>query len=263
MDLFDVVRSCARRWYVFRSAAHDRWLVQLLRVQLGEAGLLLECRDRYRTAERTDPIFESGVPSPRNGLLDAGGAPLIANLTALGLTEPSVVDHVVAAGGLPGYSANMFPVPANAPPLPLIMIEANNADPDAVSKTLELVVAQAEGTLRTLQQDARVPDDQMVIPFIVSPPSTPAPGMPSRTRSTVAIFVAGLGLSVVVTVLIDVLLGRRRRRIKARPQATSAAEGPSQDRTPSDVLEPDGVVGVNESAMDASENLPAGQIHGN
>jgi hypothetical protein len=192
-----------------------------------------------------------GVPISRNGLLDVGGAGLIANMTALGLRDPAVVDRVVAAGGLPDYDAKMFPSPANMQQLPLIMIEATNADRAAVSMTIELVVAQAEVTLRTLQQQAKVPGDQMVVPFVVSPPSTPAAGMPSRTRSTIAIFVAGLGLSVAVTVLVDVLLVRRRQRIKAAPKPTSTAEGPSPDNAPIDVLEADGVVGVNEASMDA------------
>ena len=102
-----------------------------------------------------------GVPLPRNGLLDIGGAPLIANMTAVGLREPSVVDRVVAAGGLPDYVSKMFPVPATSPQLPLIMIEATAADPAAATKTLELVVAQAEVTLRTpaaTSPGARRPD---------------------------------------------------------------------------------------------------------
>jgi hypothetical protein len=192
-----------------------------------------------------------GVPLPRNGLLDIGGASLIANMTTVGLKEPAVVDQVVAAGGQPDYVARMFPVEGTMPQLPLIMIESTEADPDAVTKTLELVIAQSEETLRNLQQQARVPEDQMVAPFVVSPPTTPAAGMPARTRSTIAIFAAGFGLSVVVTVLVDVLLSRRRQRIEARPQATSAAEGPSPDRTPRHVPAPDGVVAVHEGAMDA------------
>ena len=176
---------------------------------------------------------------------------MIANMTTVGLKEPKVVDRVVAAGGLPDYVARMFPGPANMPQLPLVMIESTNADAAAVSRTLALVLAEAEETLRNLQQQARVPDGQMVSPFVVSPPSTPAVGMPARTRSTIAIFVAGVGLTVVVTVLVDVLLVRRRQRIDAHPKATSAAEGSVPDRTPRGVPEPTGVVGVNEGAMDA------------
>jgi hypothetical protein len=61
---------------------------------------------------------------PRNGLLEIGRASLIANVAALGLREPSVVDRVVAAGGLPEYVSKMFPVPSTMPQLPLMMIEA-------------------------------------------------------------------------------------------------------------------------------------------
>ncbi len=251
MDLFDVVRSCARRWYVFLPLlAIVTWIsysvyssvqpVYYSNAVVGVAG----------PSTRVDNPPQ-GVPIARNGLLDVGGAALIANMTALGLRDPAVVDRVVAAGGLPDYDARMFPSPANMQQLPLIMIEATNADQAAVSMTIELVVAQAEVTLRTLQQQAKVPGDQMVVPFVVSPPSAPAAGMPARTRSTIAIFVAGLGLSVVVTVLVDVLLGRRRQRIKAAPQPTSTAEGPSPDNAPIDVLEADGDVGVNEASMDA------------
>ena len=46
----------------------------------------------------------------------------------------------------------------------------------------------------------------MVAPFVVAPPSAPVPGMPSRTRSTVAIFIVGAGLSVLLTVVADILL---------------------------------------------------------
>jgi hypothetical protein len=252
VDLFDVVRSCARRWYVFLPLlAIVAWfsysVYSSVKPVYYSQAVIGVAQPSIRVAD-----VAPGVPLARNGLLDIGGAPLIANMAALGLREPSVVDQVVAAGGLPAYTSRMFPVPGTMQPLPLIMIEATDADPAAVTRTLELVIAQAEGSLRTLQQQARVPEDQMVATFVVSPPSAPAAGMPSRTRSTIAIFVAGLGLSVVVTVLVDVLLGRRRRqRIDAGPQATSAAEGASPDRTPRDALEPDGVVGVNEGAMGA------------
>lgn len=251
MDLFDVVRSCARRWYVF---------LPLLAIVTWFS---------YSTYSSVKPVYYSnavigvappstridnappGVPLPRNGLLDVGGASLIANMTAVGLREPSVVDQVVGAGGQPGYVARMFPVEGTMPQLPLVMIEATEADPDAATKTLELVIAQSAETLRNLQHQARVPEDQMVAPFVVSPPSTPAAGMPARTRSTIAIFVAGFGLSVVVTVLVDMMLSRRRQRIEARSQATSAVERLSPDRTPIDIPEPEGVVGVHEGAMDA------------
>jgi hypothetical protein len=251
VDLFDVVRSCARRWYIFLPLlAIVTWFSYSAYSSVKPVYYANAVIGISPPSTRIDNV-PPGVPLARNGLLDIGGASLIANMTAVGLREPAVVDQVVAAGGEPDYGARMFPVAATMPQLPLVMIEATEAQPEAVTRTLELVITQSEQTLRKLQQQARVPEDQMVAPFVVSPPSAPAAGMPSRTRSTVAIFAAGAGLVVVVTVVADVILTRLRRRIKERSQAKAAAVEPSPDRTPTEVPEPKGVVGVSEGAMDA------------
>jgi hypothetical protein len=230
VDLFDVVRSCARRWYVFLPL------------------LLVTAWYSHSVYSSVQPVYYSqaviglappsskvenvpqGQPVSRNALLDIGGASLIANMTALGLKEAAVVDRVVAAGGQPDYVSRMFPVPATSPPLPMILVEDTNADPAAVTKTLELVIAGADTTVRNLQAQARVPTDLMVAPFVVSPPSPPAAGMPSRTRSTIAIFVAGAGLSVLLTVVVDVFLMRRKSRVRKRRQVevdTAAEPSPA------------------------------------
>ncbi|HEY7052910.1 MAG TPA: hypothetical protein VH496_12380 [Mycobacterium sp.] len=249
MDLFDVVRSCVRRWYVF---------VPLLLI----AGWF-----SYSSYTSAQPVYYSsavigiappsteinnplpGVPQPRNGLLDVGGASLIANMAAVGLREPSVVDRVVAAGGLPTYTSKLFPVPATSPELPLIMVEVTDADPAAVSKTLRLVVAQAAVTLRSLQQQAQVPDEEMVAPFVVSPPGTPVAGMPSRTRSTISTFVAGAGLAVLLSVLVDVFL--TRRKAKRRPATAKADEETKLVSPPGDAEESISAVATTEGAVEA------------
>ena len=235
MDLFDVARSCFRRWYV---------VLPLLLVALWYSHKM------YTSAK---PVYYSnavisvaapstrvdqapvGVPIPRNGLLDLGGASLITNMAAIGLRDPDVVAKIVAAGGRPDYTSRMFPVPGTMPELPLVMIEATEPDPASASKTVELVVAQADSTLRTLQQQADVPDDQMVKPFVVSPPSAPVSGMPSRTKSTISVFVAGAGLAVLAGVVADVFLTRwkarrqKRQRIPAAPQSVDAADAAEDD----------------------------------
>lgn len=230
MDLFDVVKACFRRWYVFLPLllvtlwfAHDTYnsakTVYYANATIGLA-------PPSTRIDQTAP----GQPLSRNGLLDIGGAPLIANMAALGLSEPSVVEKVVDAGGQPDFVARMFPMPPTMPQLPLIMIETTQSNPDDATKTLELVIAQSDDTVRALQRQARVPEEQMVEPFAVSPPSSPAPGIPSRTRSTIAVFAAGAGLSVLVAVLADVLLQRR----KSRKQSHHPTAGPVglQEPTP-------------------------------
>lgn len=252
MDLFDVSRSCLRRWYVF--------LPLLIIVAWFTHSAYTSVKPVYYSnavigisppSSRVDQVSD-GAAVPRNGLLDIGGAPLIANLTTLGLQQQAAMERVFEGGGV-DYGAKMFPVAPGTPQLPLVMVEVTNADPAAVTKTLELVIAEADVTLKALQQQAMVPEGQMMTAFVVSAPGVPGAVMPTRTRSTVAIFVAGLGLSVVVTVLIDVALvalAARRRRIKARPPAP-LADDVSPLNTPSDSLEPDAVIEGAEGAVDA------------
>lgn len=225
MDLFDVARSCFRRWYVFLPLlAIAAWFSYSVYTSAKPVYYSQAVIGLSPPSLRVDDV-PAGVARPRNGLLDVGGASLIANMTSLALSDQSVVNKVVAAGGLPDYTSRLFPPPANSSPLPLIMIEATNADPAAVSKTLDLVIQQSEVSLRSLQQQAGVPDDQMVAPFIVSPPNPPAAGMPSRTKSTIAIFIVGAGLSVLLTVLFDVVATRvKSRRLRRKLSKNRTAE---------------------------------------
>jgi hypothetical protein len=250
LDLFDVARSCARRWYVF--------IPLLLIVGWFSYDVYSSVKPVYygnAVVGLTPPntkIYNApqGVSLPRNGLLEIGGADLIANMAAVGLREPAAVSRVVAGGGQADYVSKLFPVPANTSPLPLVMIESTAADPAATTRTLELVIAQADVTLRDLQQEARVPEDQMVTPFVVSPPSTPAAGMPARTRSTMAIFVAGAGLAVLLTVVVDVLLVRRRaKRVRGLPSAEDAEE-PKSAHSPTNANEPNQPTTAPEGALE-------------
>lgn len=239
MDLFDVVRSCFRRWYiVLPLLAMTAWFCHHMYTSVKPVYYSNAVISMAPPGTRTD-VSPNGSPVPRNGLLDVGGAGLIANLTAIGLRDPSVIAQVVAAGGQPSYFARIFPVPPNSPQLPLILIEATEADPAAASTTVEAVVAQADPTLQRLQQQANVPDDQMVKSFTVSPPSVPTPGVPSRTRSTIVVGVAGAGIAVLVAVVVDLLLlrwkSRRQKRRQSRVQTPDGAEPPQAAQPP---LEP-------------------------
>lgn len=224
MDLFDVVRACFRRWYV---------VLPLLLI----AGWF-----SYHTYSSVKPVYysssvvgiappnsqipytEAGAAVSRNGLLDAGGPTLIMNMAIFGLRAPSVVSQVVAAGGKADYSVKMFPVPASSPPLPLLMIEATEANPIDAARTVQLVTGQADSALHAIQQQAGIREEMMVRGLVVSPPAPPGMGVPSRTRSTAAVSVAGVLLAVIVGVLADVLLSRppARRRHSWQQQSSSA-----------------------------------------
>jgi hypothetical protein len=250
VDLFDVVRSCFRRWYVVLPLlliaawfAHDIY-TSVKPVYYSNAVISI-----VPPNTRVDQTA-AGSPVPRNGLLDVGGATLIANMTVIGMKDPSAVAQVVAAGGEANYRARMYPVPATSPELPLIMIDATEPDPAAASKTVELAAAQADPTVRTLQQQAGVPEDQMVKAFVVSPPSAPTAGMPSRTRSTTAVFIAGAGLAILFGVVVDVLIlrwkARRQKRRETRVQTADRADTADDTRN----ADPRNKHAADEVAMD-------------
>ncbi|MGW5301122.1 hypothetical protein ACWEQV_23040 [Rhodococcus aetherivorans] len=246
MDLFDVAWACVRRWYVF--------------VPLMGVTLLIS----YRTYTGVEPVYYSsttlGLANASvtaqqqsgevrsNGLVSAGGPNLVANLLAMGLNNGAVAEQVVAAGGLPDYTAEVFSVPGGQ--LPLVVISTTSPDSDAARKTIELVAAQGVPTMRALQQNAGVPEDQMLIPYATLAPGEPTAAMPSRTRSTLAIFVACAGLSVVLTLLFDLLAKRfgRKRRIRAH---TAVPDSPAGNGPP--IANHDGSATTRTRSGDASE----------
>jgi hypothetical protein len=224
VDLFDVVKACFRRWYVvipilvgtFMYSQHMFNSVQPVYYSQALIGLAAP-NTQYVRAPADEYVI------PHNGLLDVGGPSLISNMLVIGMRDPAVMQQVVAAGGDAEYGVLMFPGPATQPQLPLVMIEATKSTPVAASKTVAAVVAQADPVLRNLQLQAGVPEGQLVKALVVSPPTPPQIGIPSRMRSTIAIVAAGIGFAVVVAVLLDVILLRRKVRFwKSRGAARNA-----------------------------------------
>ena len=233
-----MTRSCFRRWYVFLPliliVAWFSHSVYSSVQPVYYAGTTIGFAPPSSRVENTPP----GVPVPRNGPLDIGGASLIANMTAMGLRDASVYDRVIAGGGGP-YTTKMFPTPGGMQQLPMVMLEVTAETPAKASTTLALVTNEADVTVRQLQRQAGVPDGQMVASFVVSPPSTPMAAMPSRTRSTIVIFAAGVGLSILLTVALDVLLTRLRSRVIRRKLARAdKTSEPAPADPPNDIAEP-------------------------
>lgn len=217
MDLFDIVKSCLRRWYVV--------LPILLITSWLAYGAYTSVRPVYyaNTAVTIAPANSyiqfagEGKPSPRNGLLEAGGATFITNLAVLGFDD-TVRARVVAAGGQPNFTVRMFPVAAGGQStvqtqvqLPLILIEDTESDPRSATKTVELASQEVQPILDQLQRAAGVPEDQMVKAIPAAAP-TAVMGTPSRGRKVISTVFAGGCIAIVSGVVADVLILRRRRR---------------------------------------------------
>lgn len=219
MDFNSVIWACLRRWYV---------MLPILAIAAWNAyGFYESVKPVYYAnavvgaASSNEQVQYSpnGLPVPRNGLLDIGGAQFIMNMVVLGFDDPAVRERVVAAGGERNFTVRMFPSPPSAAiqtALPLIMIEATEADSASATRTVELASQQADSILANIQQQAGVPDSQMVRAIKASSPKT-VEGMPSRNKTAALMLMLGAGLAVVAAVAFDYLMiGLRRLRGQRR-----------------------------------------------
>ena len=245
MDLFDVLRACARRWYIFLPL------------------MLLTSLFAYDSYTSAKPVYYQQAviglapqnvragygpgPNPVNGVLEIGGPSLLANMATFGFQDPAVGEKVVAAGGVWNYKVSMFPGPGNAPPLPMLLIETTQPNGDTTAKTIDSRLAQSDEVLKNVQRKAGVPESELVGALVLSRPGKPVGGMPSRVRSTASIFIGGLGVSILLSVVADVLLSRRRaRRDGLRRRGERVAAGDPElhsaerifDDSPGEVVSP-------------------------
>jgi hypothetical protein len=132
-------------------------------------------------------------------------------MLVFGLTQPDVINKVVADGG-DLYTARPFNTGGDiqSSTLPLVMLETTQPSAESAKKTIELASANADPIFRKIQREAGVPDSMLAQTVVASPPVPPRAGTPSRTKSTLAVILAGTGAAVLAAVLVDSILLRRR-----------------------------------------------------
>jgi hypothetical protein len=221
VDLFDVVKSCIRRWHVFLPIILVAGLASILIFVLMKPTYYCNMVIGFTlppTQVQSAAPGSAGVP--RNGLMDLGGAVMITNIVTASLNERSVRNTVVADGGQDNYEAKMFPIPASGEQIPLITVEASEPDPASASKTVELAAAQAGPATQQLQQKASVPEDQMVQPVVASPLSPPEQQSKGKLKAAIATLMLGVALAVLAAVIVDAMVMRRNARDDSRRPAS-------------------------------------------
>lgn len=231
----DVVRCCFRRWYiVIPLLAITAWISHSYYTSIKPV-YYCNAVVGFAPPNQVVQFSPDGQPVQRNGLLEVGGADLIMNMAVLGLEDPSVKEKVVAGGGKSNFTVRMFPTPAtgNGPQaeLPLIMIEAEEADPASATTTVELAASQTDSILQAIQRGAGVADSEMVRAVQASQP-TPVAATSGRTKSFLVILMAGIGLAVLSAVGVDALINGLRKLINRQRKR-------SRERRRSDLTRPD------------------------
>lgn len=211
----EVVKASLRRWYVFVPIlAVIAWIAisdyRSVRPAYYANAVMGVAGSNQQVAFSPD-----GRPAPRNGLLDIGGADLIMSMVILGFDDPAVRSRVVEGGGQRNFTVRMFPPQTStSAPIPLIMIEATESQPEAARKTVELAAAQTNSILSGIQRQAGVPESQFATAITASSPN-PRMGIPARTKTLALMLLGGTATATAAAVAWDLIaagLGRRRRR---------------------------------------------------
>lgn len=219
MDLFDVGKICARRWYIFVPIIVLTVLASVSTFFLSNPVYSSNAAISIALPSTHFEPAAPGVGVARNGLVDAGGGLLVSNLIVASLNEDSVRAKVVAAGGKDNYTAKMFPTAAGAQPIPVVVIQAVEPDPASAFRTVELVTEQAGLVTKQLQQAAGVPVDQMVTSLVVSPPSQPVAGSSGRLKATLGVLLIGVAAAVLITVITHLLSLRMPHLLSKRQKS--------------------------------------------
>ena len=227
MTFTDVLRACARRWYVM-----------LLVLAVTAVGVV----QAHRSAQPTYTVTATLVVVPSPALVQArlptsgtgglttnpfnaqtGGSTLAAVL-ADALNTAVVKDRVLA--GASGSATARWDNQAAQ----LVELSTVSRTAEGATGLMAALVDGASAEVERVQLDAGAPADQLFTTAVGSPADYPLRAYPDRLRQVVGLALLGVFAAVLAAVLLDrlVLAGararsRRRKRQAARDRAAAAA----------------------------------------
>ena len=225
MDLFDILKATIRRWYIaapliLLTAMYSYHVYNSVKpVYYANSIVSVAAPNSSMVFNTADP----GAPVPRNGLIEASGTATLVQLTIYGLQDQAVRTKVAAAGGYPGYEVKMLPSADGIQQLPLAMVDVTASDPETAQKTIAAVLQQVPSVVRSIQLDAGVPESLLAKPITATQPGPPTAAVPSRSKAAIVLFLAGTGISVLIAVLADIAIMRRRPQL---PEAVNETPSP-------------------------------------
>ena len=219
MDAIDVAKVCLRRWYVF---------LPILALAMGSAlGLSSERAVQYSASGSFALVYDQGAGSPvaaqdprlYNPLASDGGGllseALIAELNSSAMQRQLGSPSTRATDSTKGATGQRFGVQ-----LPYgtrsIIVSAFGPDPRAARGTVDAVLGAAPGVVRSIQTRAGAPVQSQMGIFITLPSQVDALPPPSKAKLLVAITGVGGLAGAALSILLDRLVSRRRKRPSTR-----------------------------------------------
>lgn len=194
-----VIGLVTRRWYVV------------------VVGLLLTLPLSYQAAQLVSPTYTMKasvvllaptevVGKGGNPYLAMGGLEAAVDVAAVSLSSDAVQQRLAETGAMSGVVERDG---STAAPMLLVTVEAPTAG--AAREGVAVVLEEIPTTLATIQESAGVDDDQLIRSEVVAVSKSPAVSYKPQLRVGLLVAAAGMGLTLVVTALLDSLLCRRRR----------------------------------------------------
>jgi len=221
VNLSSVFRAALRRWYV------------------SIPGLLLSALLAYGAHSYVQPTYtrsasvvlipaKNTIPKNSNPYLYIGGLSEAADVLVTAASSESVTKPILA--GMNGTTLTIArDVSSSGPVLSLTVETPDRSDAGPV---LTRGIAAVATTLTKLQVAEHLESNQMITSSTLSLDTTSTPKVKSQLMATVAAGGIGLGLTLLLSNLLDGLLLARRQRHKRddqEPPATSVARRASHD----------------------------------
>lgn len=216
MDLFTILGTCLRRWYV---------VLPVLAISGYFAMQAYEQVESQYTASTSIVILpsqseagvdpESEVPTLDNPYAGSGGPKLAAAVLAKNIDSSAFRDRL----GLTPTDTSTFEASVSQSQ-PIITVDAIASTPEATLATLDAVTESARVVLDEFQAVAEAPEAKRYLVAAAVPASSATDVTPSRWRTAGAILVIGTILGMILAVAVDGALRRRSDRTLAEPEQT-------------------------------------------
>lgn len=232
MTFSDVLRACARRWYVL--------IVVLALAATGAVQASRAATPSYTVTASlvvlpSPALVAARLPTSGSGGLttnpfnaQTGGSTLAAVL-ADALNTATVQDEVLTGGS--GRATAQW----DNQTAQLVGLTTVSGTAEGATDLMTRLVDGAGAVVERVQLDAGAPADQLFTTAVGSPADYPLRDYPDRLRAVVGTALAGVVLAVLAAVLLDRLVlagarvrGRRRRR---RAAAAAAEAAPAREPT--------------------------------
>lgn len=260
MDLFGIVGTTLRRWYVFLPIMLVATLFAVQSYQAVEprysgsvSVVVLPSLPPGMTEEEAEAAAaaaESDAPNPYGG---SGGTRFAAAVLSRNINGAAFANRL----DLPDDANISFSASASQQQ-PMIRFDAEASNPEAVVAALDAISTEANVVLNEFQAEAGAPQATRYRVAPAVPVGDIEDVTPSRMRNAGAILVMGLVAGAVAATVVDSAIARRRREAAARTAEGQGVEKAAESSTDSASIEESDAT-TSPSEEDESALAPAGQ----